>query len=245
MTDFTEKLKKALGTMQLFPDENTLSRMELFTRRILEKNQVMNLTAITDEDEFIEKHFVDSLSLLTYTEEGKAILSGKKEKMIDIGTGAGFPGLALKICCPQIDMTLNDSLRKRLVFLEEVIRELGLTGVRTLHMRAEDLGRDRKHRGAYPLVLARAVANLSTLSEYALPLVQKNGRFIAYKGDHAAEEIRAAEQAVKKLGGSISEAKEFVLPGTELSRTFVVIRKTGETPAAYPRKAGIPSREPL
>lgn len=240
-------LEEAFKEIGLEPSGEAISQLKKYYEMIIEKNRVMNLTAVTDEREFIYKHFADSLSIGSEA-AGNGIQSMLKKpglKMIDVGTGAGFPGLVLKIVYPQIDMTLFDSLKKRLTFLDEVINELGLTGVRTLHGRAEDIGHDRAHRGAYDVVTARAVANLSTLSEYCLPLVKNGGVFAAYKSAGAVSEADAAKKAISLLGGKVTGIGEFILPGTDYQRAIVYIRKEKDTPAKYPRKAGTPAKEPL
>jgi len=245
MSDFKAKLNTALCEAGLDIGEEKLCKLVRYFEMLIEKNKVMNLTAITEEDEFITKHFLDSLSLVKFTETGKSIAEGTSLKVIDVGTGAGFPGVVLKIVYPQLEMTLFDSLNKRLLFLEEVIGELGLTGVVTKHGRAEDLGHDKAHREKYDLVLARAVANLSTLSEYCLPLTKIHGQFIAYKSSELEEELKTAGRAIGLLGGKPEEKVSFVLPGTDFTRAFAVIRKAKETPGKYPRKAGTPAKEPL
>lgn len=245
MDSFKDKLNQALKTAGFAPDEEKLCKLTAYYEMLQEKNKVMNLTAITGEDEFITKHFIDSLSIVRQTEPGKQIGKGKALRVIDVGTGAGFPGMVLKIVYPQLDMTLFDSLNKRLVFLDEVITALQLNGVRTKHGRAEDLGHDRVHRETYDLALARAVANLSTLCEYCLPLVRKGGSFAAYKSSDLKEERKLAEKAISVLGGKLTEETEFILPGTDYTRAFAVIGKIKETPPKYPRKAGTPSREPI
>ena len=245
MSTFKEKLNTALNNADIDLDKEKLCKLVRYFEMLVEKNKVMNLTAITDEDEFITKHFVDSLSFLKFTGIGKEIVSGKTLRVIDVGTGAGFPGMVLKIACPQLEMTLFDSLNKRLLFLEEVIGELGLQGVETRHGRAEDLGHDKAHREKYDLVLARAVANLSTLSEYCLPLTKIHGTFAAYKSSELEEELQSAGKAIGILGGKLQEKTLFTLPGTEFTRAFAVIEKVKETPGRYPRKAGTPAKEPL
>lgn len=245
MGTFKQKLNIALCNAGICLDGEKLCKLTRYFEMLTEKNKVMNLTAITDEDEFITKHFLDSLSLLNFTATGKEIAEGKELKVIDVGTGAGFPGMVLKIVCPQLQMTLFDSLNKRLLFLDEVIADLGLTGVQTIHGRAEDLGHDRAHREFYDLVLARAVANLSTLSEYCLPLAKIHGQFIAYKSSELEEELQTAGKAIGILGGKTEENVSFTLPGTDFNRAFAVIRKAKETPNKYPRKAGTPAKEPL
>ncbi len=206
---------------------------------LTEWNQVMNLTAITDFDEVMKKHFVDSLSLV------KAYDVKQNISLIDVGTGAGFPGLALKIAFPNLRVTLLDSLNKRIRFLDAVVEELALTGVNTVHGRAEDYARPGKLREQYDLCVSRAVANLSTLSEYCLPFVKPGGFFISYKSEKISQEKSAAESAVSSLGGKIKKQVEFNLPESEIFRILFVIEKVRKTPGKYPRKAGLPSKEPL
>jgi len=212
-----------------------------FYERMTEKNRVMNLTAITDFDEALTKHFADSLALTMAIEPEVLRRSGP---VIDVGTGAGFPGLPLKIAYPELDFLLADSLQKRLTFLDEVIGALGLQGITTRHGRAEDLGRDSALRGHFGLCVSRAVANLSVLAEYCLPFVRTGGLFVAYKAQ-AGEEVREAAGAIRKLGGKVREVREITLPGTDIGRCFVMIEKEKPTPDKYPRKAGLPAKEPL
>ena len=235
----SSKIQEAAGRLGITPGEETCRKLIRYYEMVIEKNRVMNLTAITEEDEFLYKHFVDSLSVVQVLGSAPGRL-----RVIDVGTGAGFPGLVLKIAFPELDVTLFDSLQKRLRFLDEVIRELELDpqSVRTLHGRAEDIGQDPAHRETYDLVLARAVAGMSTLSEYCLPLAAVGGRFIAYKTENDAA---ACGKAIRLLGGRVGEVKEFTLPGTDFKRTFLTIEKVKETPGKYPRKAGTPAREPL
>ena len=211
---------------------------------LAEWNKVMNLTAITEYDEVIAKHFVDSLSLVKVTDLNSA--GGNNAlSIIDVGTGAGFPGIPLKIAFPDLKITLLDSLNKRIGFLNAVTEELGLKGIEALHGRAEDYAKKGKLRESFDLCVSRAVANLSTLSEYCLPYVKVGGKFIAYKSEKTAEEINAAGSAIGELGGKVEKSEEFVLPGTDLYRTLVVVEKIKATPNKYPRKAGTPSKEPL
>ena len=206
---------------------------------LVEWNEVMNLTAITEYDEVMKKHFVDSISLC------KAYDVTQNKTVIDVGTGAGFPGLALKIAFPNLQVTLLDSLNKRINFLNEVISALGLTGVETIHDRAEDYAKPGKCREKYDLCVSRAVANLSTLSEYCLPFVKVGGKFISYKSEKITEEMNAAQHAVKILGGKMDGQVEFTLPDSDIYRNLFIITKQKSTPAKYPRKAGLPSKEPL
>lgn len=206
---------------------------------LVEWNQKMNLTAITEYDDVMKKHFVDSLSLI------KAYDMSRKVSVIDVGTGAGFPGLALKIAYPDFRVTLLDSLNKRIRFLDEVIERLGLSEVETIHGRAEDFAKPDKLREKFDLCVSRAVANLSSLSEYCLPFVRQGGYFISYKSEKTAEEITAATRAISLLGGNLKEQVEFMLPDSEIYRNLVVIEKKKPTPKMYPRKAGLPAKEPL
>lgn len=206
---------------------------------LVEWNQVMNLTTITDYDDVLKKHFIDSISLV------KAYDTSQSVSLVDIGTGAGFPGLALKIAYPNLRITLIDSLNKRISFLNEVIEQLGLTEINTLHGRAEDFAKPGKLREQYDLCVSRAVANLSTLSEYCLPYVKIGGEFISYKSEKITNEKKDAEHAIRILGGEISDQVEFYLPNSDIYRNLLIIKKIVKTPNKFPRKAGLPSREPL
>lgn len=210
---------------------------------LIQWNEVMNLTAITEFDEVLKKHFVDSLSLV---KAYPSIMdSAKAVKIIDIGTGAGFPGIPLKIAFPHIQITLLDSLKKRINFLDEVILRLKLDKVETIHGRAEDFAKSPKYREKYDLCVSRAVANLATLSEYCMPFIKKNGFFISYKSEKIIEEATAADKAITVLGGKIFGQREFNLPDSEIYRNLFMIEKIKETPKKYPRKAGLPSKEPI
>ena len=234
---FAEILAARGAEAQLSFKEEQLAQFTRYYELLVETNKVMNLTAITEPEEVAVKHMVDSL--LAY-EDG---MQGKT--LVDVGTGAGFPGVPLKIYCPSLKVTLVDSLGKRLRFLQQVIDELGLKGIRCEHLRAEDAGRSKKHREQYDYVTARAVARLSVLSEYCLPLAKKGGQFIALKGSRFAEEIEEGEAAVKILGGKIISAEPVKLPGLDDGRAIIKIAKIKATPAQYPRKAGTPEKQPL
>ena len=234
-TDFVKKcsdLGISLSDKQI---EQFLNYYEL----LVEWNSFMNLTAITDFDEVILKHFVDSISLCKY------ISFQHGDTLIDIGTGAGFPGIPIIIICPDCKITLLDSLNKRINFLNTVIKQLHLTDIITIHGRAEDIAKTKEHRENYNYAISRAVANLSTLSELCIPFVKQNGYFISYKSEKGNEELLEAKNAIEILGGSVDKQISYQLPDSDLSRNLILIRKRNITPKKYPRKAGIPSKEPL
>lgn len=210
-----------------------------FYEYLVEKNKVMNLTGITEFDEFIDKHYIDSLSIVN------AVDMHQVQSAIDVGTGAGFPGIPLKIAFPHLKITLLDSLNKRINFLNEVVETLGLENVETCHGRAEDFGHRKEYREQYDLCTSRAVANLSTLSEYCVPFVKIGGQFVSYKSGNVDNELRESEKAIRILGGEIGKVCSFVLPETDFARTLVPIKKIKSTGKKYPRKAGTPSKEPL
>lgn len=206
---------------------------------LAEWNKVMNLTAITEFDEVMQKHFVDSLALT------RAVDLNSASRLLDIGTGAGFPGLPLKIVFPHLEVVLLDSLNKRIRFLNEVIERLGLTGIQAIHGRAEDYAKKTEYREGFDLCVSRAVANLSTLSEYCIPYTKIKGYFISYKSGEAEEEIKAAKPAVSILGGKCVNTVKFTLPNSDIERSLVVIEKVKHTSGKYPRKSGLPAKEPL
>ena len=219
--------------------EEMSKRFDRYYELLVEWNKVMNLTGITEYEEVNEKHFVDSLSLV------KVIDLNKVESVIDIGTGAGFPGIPLKIVFPHLKITLLDSLNKRIKFLNTVIEELELEDVVTIHGRAEEFAKKVDHREQYDLCVSRAVANLSSLSEYCLPYVKVGGNFVSYKSGEIDEEVNKSKKAISILGGKVEEIKKFELPGTDIKRSFVKIKKMKATSKKYPRKAGMPTKEPL
>lgn len=232
-------LEQKLGELGIKQDQNQLERFHKFYQLLIEWNKVMNLTGITEYEDVVEKHFVDSLSII------KAIDLSRIHTVIDVGTGAGFPGIPLKIAFPHLRVVLLDSLNKRIKFLDEVISQLELTEIRTIHGRAEEYARKEEYREQFNLCVSRAVANLSTLSEYCLPYIQVGGMFVPYKSGEIDDEVEQSKKAVRILGGNIKEVMKFELPGTDIHRSFVLIHKEQHTQKKYPRKAGIPAKEPL
>lgn len=220
-------------------DEEKKQQFIKFYELLTEWNKVMNLTGITEFEEVLQKHFIDSLAIQKVTDMGET------DTVIDVGTGAGFPGIPLKIAFPHLKITLLDSLQKRIRFLDEVVQTLNLKGVTTIHGRAEEYARQKEHREKYQICVSRAVANLSSLAEYCLPFVKKGGYFVSYKSGNIEEELSRSENAVKILGGEIENTVYFQLPGSDIERSFVLIKKKENTPGKYPRKAGIPAKEPL
>lgn len=242
MNDFS-KIDEILSYWNLTLTIEQKEQLTAYHALLCEWNSFMNLTAITDWDDAVLKHYCDSLSVYLLPWFQQNVESGIS--VMDLGTGAGFPGIPLKIVFPNLKVTLADSLNKRIKFLNEVIHQVGLTDVETIHGRAEELGRNEKYREKYDLCVSRAVANLSTLSEYCLPFVKVGGRFISYKAGNSEKEVHSAEGAVKKLGGRGKQSYHFLIPTTDYSRTLVEIEKIQCTKKAYPRGAGKPSKEPL
>lgn len=232
-----EKFQSGLDKLNISLNEQQLQQFLDYYELLVETNKVMNLTAITEFDEVIEKHFLDSLSLCQVYDLNQNV------RILDMGTGAGFPGIPLKIAFPEIDLVLADSLNKRIRFLQEVVEKLNLKKVETLHARAEEMGRNKLYREQFDLCVSRAVANLSSLSEYCIPFVKEGGKFISYKSGEIEAEVNQAKKAIALLGGKIEDVYKFDL--YEQRRSFVIIKKEKKTPKAYPRKAGTPTRSPL
>lgn len=232
-----EKFLKGLEELHIQLTEEQVQQFIKYYEMLVEKNKVMNLTAITEFDEVIEKHFLDSLSLIKVYDLKKDI------SVLDMGTGAGFPGIPLKIAFPELKVTLADSLNKRILFLQDVIDELHLEKIEAVHARAEELGKNKAYREMYDLVVSRAVANLSSLEEYCVPFVKIGGNFISYKSGEIEEEVANAKNATFLLGGKVKDVYKFDL--YEQKRSFVIIEKVKGTPKTYPRKAGTPTKTPL
>jgi len=239
MREHIDYFKNSLKELNIELDEVQIEKFIKYYEMLIEKNKVMNLTAITEPLEVISKHFLDSLSIV------KVIDVNSINKVIDIGTGAGFPGIPLKIAFPHLNIILLDSLSKRIKFLDEVIEALELKDIKGIHGRSEELAQNKEYREKFDLVVSRAVANLATLSEFCIPFAKKNGFFISYKGPKCLEEVEISKGAVDKLGGKVDKIVEFFLDNGEQCRNFVKIEKIKETPKKYPRKAGTPLKEPL
>lgn len=235
-TDILVKGTKQLG---ITLSEKQIQQFVRYYELLVEWNSFMNLTAITEYEEVMEKHFLDSLAAV------KVCDFHQVKSLIDIGTGAGFPGIPLKIAFPHLEVVMLDSLNKRIKFLNEVINQLGLENIRTIHGRAEDYAKQKEYREQFDVCVSRAVANLSTLSEYCIPYVKKTGEFISYKSGKIEEEVEKARNAVLILGGKISRIEKFCLADTDMERSFIIISKEKKTHEKYPRKAGMPSKEPL
>ena len=234
---FSENLIKECENINLEISLEDANKFYKYMKLLLEWNEKINLTAITEENEVIIKHFIDSLTIYKYLNEAKSI--------IDVGTGAGFPGIPIKILNKEIDITLMDSLNKRINFLNEVVKNLNLERISCIHSRAEELGRDKKFREKYDVAVSRAVANMSTLVEYLLPFVKVGGMGICMKGSSIDEELKEAEKAIKMIGGKVEKVEKIILPNSDYERNIVIIRKINNTNSKFPRKAGIPKKEPI
>ena len=235
----TQILSEGCRQLGISLTEEQTEQFMLYYEKLIEVNQVMNLTAITEFEDVMRKHFLDSLTLV------KAVDIKNVKRVLDLGTGAGFPGIPLKIAFPDTEFVLLDSLNKRVKFLYDIIELCRLKKIQAVHGRAEELAGKKEYRESFDLCVSRAVANLSSLSEYCLPYVEKGGLFVSYKSGNIQEELEAGGYAIQILGGRIKDTVKFKLPGSDMDRSLVVIEKIKETPARYPRRAGIPSREPL
>lgn len=234
-----ELIKLSAASIGIILDEKQISQFMRYYEILTQWNSFMNLTGITEFEEVVQKHFVDSLSLC------KAVDIEKADTLIDIGTGAGFPGIPLKIAYPHLKITLLDSLQKRIKFLDEVILHLGLENIETIHGRAEDYAKPSMKRESYDLCVSRAVANLASLSEYCLPYVKIGGYFIPYKSGKVDTELDESEKAIFLLGGKVENEIKFMLPDSDISRSLIKIRKVSATPKKYPRKSGLATKEPI
>lgn len=237
--DIKQQLIEGAKVLNVELTDKQADQLMRYKELLVEWNEKMNLTAITEDMEVITKHFLDCLTVQS------SIDLAQVKSLVDVGTGAGFPGLVLKIAFPNVHITLIDSLNKRLKFLQHVIDELGLTGIECVHGRAEELGKNKAYREQFEVCASRAVANLAVLSEYTLPFVKKGGYLIALKGQKLDEELAEGEKAITILGGTIDKLVDVVVPYTDLNHRIAKIKKVKETPKKYPRKAGEPTKAPL
>ena len=234
-----DPLRDSLDKMKIQYNDEQIEQFRSYYELLTEWNKKINLTAITGYEDVVRKHFIDSILICSLLDLNKDI------RIIDVGTGAGFPGIPIKILNPDCRIVLLDSLNKRVRFLETVVDELGLDNVECIHGRAEDVSREKKYRASFDLSVSRAVANLSTLCEYCIPFLKKGGMFVSYKSDKADDEINGSENAVRTLGSEITSVKEITLPETDIVRKFVMITNKKQVSNIYPRKAGIPAKDPL
>ena len=237
INEFKEKMNENLKLLNIELSDIQLEQFYQYMNILIEWNKFMNLTGITEPEEVITKHFIDSLTVLDKIDEDASI--------IDVGTGAGFPGIPIKIAFPNTKIILLDSLNKRIKFLNEVIEKLELKNIETIHGRAEEVGKNKKHREKYDIAIARAVAPLNILLEYLMPFAKVKGKCLCMKGSSSEEEIKNSKNALKILGGQLIETEEFYIPNTDIKRRIIQINKNKETDIKYPRKAGTPSKEPL
>lgn len=235
--EWKKTLQRQCKALEIEVEDKKQEQFYNYMELLQKWNENINLTAITEPEEVLQKHFVDSLTIMPYIK--------KDEKVIDVGTGAGFPGIPIKIAEEEVEVTLLDALNKRLNFLNEVIQALELSKIKTVHLRAEEAGKNKDLREKFDVSVSRAVAPLSTLVEYLLPLLKINGICICMKGSNIEEEIINSRKAIEILGGKIEKIEEFTLPNSEIKRNIIIIRKVKETPSKYPRKPGTPSKEPI
>lgn len=235
--EFLRHVKQKAQEIGYTLQKEQLEQFFTYKELLIEWNKKMNLTAIEQEEDIITKHFIDSLSIASYIPD--------TAKVIDIGTGAGFPGIPLKILNKDLSITLLDSLNKRITFLEEVIRNLSLENIQAVHARAEELAHKEEYREQYDIAVSRAVAPMHTLLEYMLPYVKIGGKCICMKGPNLQEESKDLQNCLETLGGKIEKIEEIVLPETEIKRNIMLIKKENKTPKKYPRNPGMPSKKPL
>lgn len=235
--EFFYKLQNQAQKIDINLTNKQLNEFYTYMNLLIEWNKNINLTAITEPEEIIKKHFIDSLTISKNIQKDSSI--------IDVGTGAGFPGIPLKIVREDINVVLLDALNKRLNFLNEVIKENKLENIETVHFRAEEIGKNKKYREKYDIATSRAVAQLNILVEYLLPLVKVGGKCICMKGSNVEEELKNSKKAITLLGGEIEKIEEFILPDSDIKRNVIIIKKVNSTPAKYPRKPGTPAKEPI
>lgn len=235
--EFESELRGKLEKIGIEIDNATVKEFYSYMKLLIEWNEKINLTAIIEPKEIILKHFVDCATILPYVKEN--------DKVLDVGTGAGFPGLPIKLLNKEIEVTLVDALNKRINFLNEVVDTIKIKKVETIHARAEELARNAKYREEYDILISRAVAQLNVLLEYTLPFVKIGGKVICMKGPNCEEEIENSKKALAVLGGEIQKIDTIILPDTDIKRTIIVIKKVKNTPKIYPRKAGKPAKEPI
>lgn len=235
--EFKSLLIESAKKIDIILSDEQVNKFYKYMNLLIEWNKKINLTAITEPKDIILKHFIDSITINKYIENSV--------KVVDVGTGAGFPGIPLSIIRPDLQITLVDSLNKRLMFLQEIKKELELKNIDIVHARAEEFGQNKNYRETFDIATSRAVANLSTLSEYLVPLVKIKGKCVCMKASDAEEEIKQAENAVNILGGKIVKVEKFNLPNSDIGRTIIIINKEKNTNSKYPRKPGTPSKEPL
>ena len=237
LSEFEKIFMEEAQKINIELDKNQIEKFYKYMDLLIEWNEKINLTAITNRKDILVKHFIDSLTIQRYL--------GDAVNIIDVGTGAGFPGIPIKIVNPNLKVVLVDSLNKRINFLQEVIKQLNLDNIEVIHARAEDLGQNKKYRETFDIVTSRAVANMSVLSEYLLPLARVNGKCICMKGSDIEEELENSKYAINLLGGKIEKVDKFELSNERIGRNIIIVKKLKNTPNSYPRKAGTPAKKPL
>lgn len=237
LINFENKIKEECSNINITLSNEQIQQFYTYMQELIKWNSKINLTAITEPDEIIKKHFIDCLSITKYL--------NNNDNIIDVGTGAGFPGIPIKIVNNTLNITLLDSLNKRINFLNEVIEKLELKNIKAIHARAEDLGKDKKYREKFDVVTSRAVANMTVLVEYLLPLTKKEGKCICMKGSEIEDELENAKYAIKLLGGKVDKVEKIEISDEQMGRNIILINKQENTPNQYPRKAGIPLKKPL
>ncbi len=235
--EWIEILKNQCKNLNMSINENQLEQLHMYMKLLQKCNESINLTSIIEDKDILQKHFIDSITIIPYIDY--------KDNIIDVGTGAGFPGIPIKIAREDVKVTLLDSLNKRVNFMKEVISNLNLSNIQTIHGRAEDIGKNSNFREKFDVATSRAVAPLNILVEYLMPLVKKGGRCICMKGKDIKEELEISKKAINILGGELEKVHEFYLPQSNIKRNIIIIRKMKDTPSKYPRKAGTPSKEPI